>query len=167
MLVFQAKTVNTIELQNENLFYKQMDLKSFSLSSRTLIKPVKRSETLSSTDGIKYENKEGRIHSMLIKPCRFSGGQTTLVLCQKQKNKKTNNNIMLLITLFSFLNTFSFYKINTDCHTRRVFINLAMIESQRFRWAFNSIRFSYVKWQDTGIAPASDIKNGQIPQTRI
>lgn len=78
MLVFQAKTVNTIELQNENLIYKQMD---FSLSSRTLIKPVKRSETLSSTDGIKYENKEGRIHSILIKPGRFSGGQTTLVLC--------------------------------------------------------------------------------------
>ena len=65
---------------------------------------------------------------------------------------------MLLITLFSFLNTF-FIK-STRIVTLRVFINLAMIENQRFRWAFNSIRFSYVKWQDTGIAPASDIKNG-------
>ena len=66
---------------------------------------------------------------------------------------------MLLITLFSFLNTFFFYKINTDCHTRRVFINLALIENQCFRWALNLIKFSNGKWQNTGIAPASDIKN--------
>ena len=53
---------------------------------------------------------------------------------------------MLLRTLFSLSNTF-FYKINTDCHTLRVKISV-----------FDG--FSNVKWQDIGIALASNVKNG-------
>ena len=36
-------------------------------------------------------------------------------------------------------------------------MNLVMIEDQHIRWAFNSKRFSNVKWQDIGIVPALEI----------